>query len=227
MVKLIFLAILLIHFNLSAQTYRIIYEQRESVNLPEELNAYKDITDCKKYNVRVFEYLVDKSHSSYLFSTSYIDNRTCHEAYAGTFPGAAESYYMNFDSNLVFKNSLTLLREDEFIVFHLKDEFRILEKEAGTKTILDHLCKGVTIEDGKGKKYKIWYATDIYISGGPEKFGGMEGLIVSVEFLGGQKSIIAKSITQIHDQKIALPQFNILLTQEEFLSKMDTKFKQK
>ena len=223
----ILLCFLFVQFSSSGQTYKVIYEQRESINLPEELSAYKDITECKKYNVRVFEYLVDKSHSSYLFSTSYIDNRACHEAYAGTFPGAAESYYMDFDSNLVFKNSLTLLRDDEFILFHLMDEFKILERETEIKTMLNHLCKGVTVEDKNGKKYKIWYATDIYIPGGPEKFGGLEGLIVSVDFLGGQKSIIAKSITQIYEQEITLPQFNIIMTQEEFLSKMDSKFKQK
>jgi|GEM_PF-3721416 len=221
----ILLCFLFLQFSSSGQTYKVIYEQRESINLPEELIEYKDRTDCEKYNIRVFEYLVNNVYSSYLFTSSYIDNLSCYEAYAGTFPGASETYFMKIDSGKVYKNSYTLLREDEFIEFDLKNEFSIVEKDSQQKILCEHICKGLTVKNSRGSLFKIWYADDIYLPGGPEIFGGFPGLVLSVEYKDGNKVIVAKKVTKTYDAEILIPEIKFVMSNNEFINKMNERFK--
>lgn len=70
-------------------------------------------------------------------------------------------------------------------------DWKLVNKQE--KDILDYRCKKATCSF-RGRKYEVWYATDLKFSNGPWKFGGLPGLILEIRSLDNVFSIVASSI---------------------------------
>lgn len=76
-----------------------------------------------------------------------------------------------------------------------KDEFPAIQwkMEAGKETILGYQCNLATAKF-RGRKYKVWYTTEIPLAIGPWKLGGLPGLILKADADDGLFTFKATSI---------------------------------
>ncbi|MDR0954854.1 MAG: GLPGLI family protein [Rikenellaceae bacterium] len=76
-----------------------------------------------------------------------------------------------------------------------------------TKTILSYTCRKATATF-RGRSYTAWFTTDIPISSGPWKFGGLPGLILQIE--DTQKHYVWECIglEQLQPRKEAIKLYN-------------------
>lgn len=85
------------------------------------------------------------------------------------------------------------------------------------KMILNYPCQEATSVVGE-EKVVAWFTPAIPVSVGPGKYGGLPGLILSVELDAGKNSTIAKSIdlTAVSKDKIVRPEKGKKVSLEEF-----------
>ena len=70
-----------------------------------------------------------------------------------------------------------------------------------TKTILDYQCQ-MAICDFRGRGWTAWFTTDIPVSDGPWKFGGLPGLIMEAYDSGNQYVFTIVGLQKVEDEPI-------------------------
>lgn len=131
--------------------------------------------------------------------------------------------YTNFNT----KSSIEM-REFMTRFFLIEGEINYPWKLSGNqKLILEYPCQEATMTDGE-KKVIAWFTPVIPVSGGPSKYSGLPGLILSVEIDEGKQVLTAKSIdlTPVAKESIVKPEKGKKVTQEEFKTIMDEKMKE-
>lgn len=95
------------------------------------------------------------------------------------------------------------------------------------KTILGFPCQEALREDD-GKKIRAWYTPSITVSTGPQNFGNLPGLILSVDIDDGQRTITASSITftPVDKRLMVKPKEGKKVTAEQFHKIVDAKMKE-
>ena len=70
-----------------------------------------------------------------------------------------------------------------------------------TKTILDYPCQ-MTVCNFRGRQWTAWFTTDIPVSDGPWKFGGLPGLIMEAYDKGNQYVFTIVGLQKVEDEPI-------------------------
>jgi len=85
--------------------------------------------------------------------------------------------------------------------FNIKEDNLMTNWELGKdrKILLGYNCQNAFIEY-KGRKYEVYFTSEIPISEGPWKFNGLSGLILEIHSLDGLYSFVANKI-RINDEK--------------------------
>lgn len=78
--------------------------------------------------------------------------------------------------------------------------------EDSTKTVLGHECQKATC-NFRGRQWTAWFATDVPISDGPWKFGGLPGLVMEVYDKGRQQYFCINGLQKVDNEPI---EFGIL-----------------
>jgi GLPGLI family protein len=76
------------------------------------------------------------------------------------------------------------------------------------KEVAGHLClKAITHDSIKGQKIVAWFAQDIPVSAGPERYCGLPGLILELDYNDGALVISASSVEfrTVTPEEISLP----------------------
>ena len=76
---------------------------------------------------------------------------------------------------------------------------------ASVRTILGHPCRMATA-DFRGRRWTAWFATDIPVSDGPWKLGGLPGLILEAYDEGQQHVFTAVGLERVKDEPIIFNQ---------------------
>jgi GLPGLI family protein len=95
------------------------------------------------------------------------------------------------------------------------------------KTILGFPCQEALREDD-GKKFRAWFTPSIPVSSGPQNFGNLPGLILSVDIDDGQRTITASSVTftTVDKSLLVKPKEGKKVTAEQFHKIVDEKRKE-
>ncbi len=85
------------------------------------------------------------------------------------------------------------------------------------KTILGYPCQEAVLQEGE-EKFIAWFTPAIPISGGPDRFYGLPGMILAVEWDKGKHTITATSIdlTPVAEDLFKIPAKGKKVTQEKF-----------
>jgi len=70
-----------------------------------------------------------------------------------------------------------------------------------TKTLLDYSCQMATC-DFRGREWTVWFSTDIPVSDGPWKFGGLPGLIMEAYDKRNQYVFTIVGLQKVEDEPI-------------------------
>jgi GLPGLI family protein len=132
--------------------------------------------------------LIGEKMSKY-FSTSYADyNDEIHKAlksrrYTSAIPNAPAAslgieIYKKFAKNEMTVVDLRTRLHNDFLY---TESIPIINWSISnvTSTIASHTCQKATAEF-RGRKYEVWFTSEIPINAGPWKFGGLPGLILKV-----------------------------------------------
>ena len=113
-------------------------------------------------------YEVMKKHLDYAFSKKEVnDNDFPHKR-------MKEYVYKNYpQGKMTVTDGLTL----QYYMYEDELNAQQWEIKDSTKTILDYQCQMATC-DFRGREWTAWFTTDIPVSDGPWKFGGLPGLIM-------------------------------------------------
>ena len=86
------------------------------------------------------------------------------------------------------------------------------------KMILDYPCFKAEKEENDSTVTSAWFTPSIPVSTGPSKFIGLPGLVLQVEFEGGDRTITAQSVdlSAIDEDLLEKPKKGKKVTQEEF-----------
>lgn len=122
------------------------------------------------------------------------------------------------------------LEQREFMtrVFLIEGEVNQQWKLTGTqKMILDFPCQEAIMEKDSSK-IVVWFTPVIPVSAGPSSYGGLPGLILSVDTDDGKNVITVTSVdfSPIPDDKIEKPRKGKKVTREEFDQIVEEKMKE-
>jgi GLPGLI family protein len=134
-------------------------------------------------------------------------------------PGDDGALYKNFSSAKQLQE--TTLDEKKYVV---SDSIKTQPwKLAGeTQTVLNHVCKKATMTTERGSKVVAWYAEDIPLPAGPDRFTGLPGTVLLVDVDSGRVVFKATQIQPQADSKeLKAPNNGKLITQADFEKKMD------
>ncbi len=106
-----------------------------------------------------------------------------------------ELFFMKRDFD---KNTMTDAIEHLGKNYLIEDEIQPIEWKIQNdlKEIAGHICmKAVTEDTLKNQKIVAWFAQDIPIKAGPDKFNGLPGMILEIDINEGAMTITANKIT--------------------------------
>lgn len=90
--------------------------------------------------------------------------------------GFCEDYYYNYPQKGVLLNSFFIVNA-EYRYSEPLPVFKWDTKFSETQTILGFICQKATA-DFRGRKWTVWYTTEIPVNHGPWKFSGLPGMIL-------------------------------------------------
>jgi GLPGLI family protein len=135
------------------------------------------------------------------------------------------------DNAILYKNFATQriitqveLEEKKYLVLDtlVQDPWKL---EEVTKTMLGHVCKKATRKNKMGKNVVAWYATDISVSAGPDRFGSLPGLILQLDVNEGEVVFTAQEFSSRPENKeLKAPTDGKPITAAEFQQKSDALF---
>jgi GLPGLI family protein len=134
-------------------------------------------------------------------------------------PGDVGVVYRNFSSDKLLEQ--TSLEEKKYIINDTIKQlpWKLVDE---TKTILNHVCKKATLTPEKGAPVTAWYAEDIPVATGPDRFSGLPGVILLVDVDNGFIVFTATDIQPTASTKdLKAPTEGTLVTRAEFSKKMD------
>ncbi|HVX51143.1 MAG TPA: GLPGLI family protein [Chitinophagaceae bacterium] len=137
-------------------------------------------------------------------------------------PGDDGALYKNFSSSNQLQE--TTLDEKKYIV---TDSIKQLTWKLAdeTATILNHVCKKASATTERGSNVIAWYAEDIPVPTGPDRFGGLPGAILKVDIDTGSIVFTATAIqVKVTSKELKAPSGGKLVTQADFQKKMDEAF---
>ncbi len=134
-------------------------------------------------------------------------------------PGDDGVLYKNFSSSRQLAE--TSLEDKKYIVSDsIKQQAWKLADE--TKTILNHVCKKATLTTQRGSKVVAWYAEDIQVPAGPERFDGLPGAVLVLDVDSANIVFTAIEVKPTADNKdLKAPTSGKEITSAEFAKKMD------
>lgn len=89
-----------------------------------------------------------------------------------------------------------------------------------TMTILGYMCQKATTE-WRGRRYEAWFASELPISDGPLKFGGLPGLIFKIK---DEKNEYSYELEGIEKRKVPI-KMDVPIEQNKFIQTTRKKFK--
>ena len=134
-------------------------------------------------------------------------------------PGDDGSLYKNFSSGRQLQE--TSLEDKKYIITDsIKQQpWKLAD---ATQTILSHVCKKATLTTERGSKIVAWYAEDIAVPAGPERFSGLPGAVLMVDVDSANVVFTATEIRPTADAKeLKAPTSGKQITNAEFAKKMD------
>jgi len=91
-----------------------------------------------------------------------------------------------------------------------------------TKTILNHVCKKATMTTERGTSIVAWYAEDMPVPAGPDRFSGLPGVVLLADADNGRMTFTATQIQPNADAKeLKQPTGGKLITRADFEKKLD------
>lgn len=134
-------------------------------------------------------------------------------------PGEDGVLYKNFSSSSQLQEA-TLEDKKYIITDSLKLQPWKLANE--TLTILNHVCKKATMTTERGSKVVAWYAEDIPVPAGPERFSGLPGAVLKVDVDSANIVFMATEIHPTADAKeLKAPTSGKQITSADFSKKLD------
>ena len=137
-------------------------------------------------------YEVMKKHLDYAFSKKEVnDNDYPHKR-------MKDYVYKNYpQGKMTVTDGLTL----QYYVYEDDLNAQQWEIKDSTKTILDYQCQ-MAVCNFRGRQWTAWFTTDIPISDGPWKFGGLPGLIMEAYDKGKQYVFTIVGLQKVGDEPI-------------------------
>lgn len=132
-------------------------------------------------------------------------------------PGDDGVTYKNYSSSSQLQEN-TLEDKTYIVADTIKPQPWKLSDE--TKTILNHVCKKATMTTERGE-VTAWYAEDIPVPAGPDRFCGLPGTVLLVDMDNGRATFTAKEITAIANTKDLKAPAGKAITRAAFEKKMD------
>ncbi|MEP6673541.1 MAG: GLPGLI family protein [Ferruginibacter sp.] len=134
------------------------------------------------------------------------------------FGGAENEYYRNFSKKWAVEKRD--LMEDSYLV---EDSIHSLVwklEDAETKTILGYPCKKASGKSERGNDIVAWYTEEIPLSGGPDQFNGLPGMILCIDANKGEIVFTATVINKKVDaKKIKAPAKGKKISSADFAKK--------
>jgi GLPGLI family protein len=95
------------------------------------------------------------------------------------------------------------------------------------KVILNYPCQEALREDD-GKKIRAWFTPAIPVSSGPQNFGNLPGMILSVDIDNGDRTITASSVelSPVNQDLLVKPKEGKKVTAEQYQKIVDKKLKE-
>jgi GLPGLI family protein len=89
-------------------------------------------------------------------------------------------------------------------------------------TILGHVCKKAMTVTSRGSKVVAWYAEEIAIPAGPDKFSGLPGIVLKLDVdSGGVVFTATKILPSVEASELKAPSGGLVITRAGFEKKMD------
>ena len=118
--------------------------------------------------------------------------------------------------------------QKEIRVFLIEGELSHQWKITGEqKMILDFPCQQAVIEEDSTKTF-AWFTPAIPVSAGPANFGGLPGLILSIESGDGKMTTTATEVdfSEVDKEKLSAPKKGKKVSREEFDQIVEEKMKE-
>jgi GLPGLI family protein len=134
-------------------------------------------------------------------------------------PGDAGVLFRNYSSGQLLEQ--TTLAEVQYVI---NDSIHSLPWKLSTDTlnILGHLCKKATATSPRNNIGIVaWYSEDIPVPVGPERYGGLPGAILKLDFDNGGFVYTATKLSPIVDAKSMKIPSGKTITRAAFEKKMD------
>jgi len=95
------------------------------------------------------------------------------------------------------------------------------------KVILNYPCQEALREED-GKKIRAWFTPAIPVSSGPQNFGSLPGMILSVDIDNGDRTITASSVelSPVDQDLLVKPKDGKKVTEEQYRKIVDKKLKE-
>ena len=134
-------------------------------------------------------------------------------------PGDAGVLFRNFSSGRLLEQ--TTLADIQYVI---NDTIHSLpwKLSADTLTVLGHLCKKATAISTRNNAVVIaWYCENIPLPIGPDKYGGLPGAILKIDFDNGDIVFTATKLSPAIDAKSMKIPSGKMITRAAFEKKMD------
>lgn len=209
-----------------SQTYTVVYEKEQKINLKGQLNQIKDPALKKKLESRsvVTSYeLLHKNGASNFIKKEENENKkdealelegaqTKANVNVVTLGNSSKTsiLYKDLANNIFLKSSNLMSKE-----FLVKDTLATYnwKKTKETKTIGNYVCQKATANQD-GKEITAWYTPSIPIKDGPDEYYGLPGLII--QLTEGDTEYNALSVQETPDISITKPSQGKKITKAEY-----------
>ena len=197
------------------------------IELPEGQEHLADILPA--FNSAVKQLSFNATESSFVDVSEDQKHSFENETHEGTMKiemkrSASEgNYYKNMDNNM------SIEKKD------LMGKYFIVEEEMQTtkwkmlneqKQILDYMCMKASVEDEDGAITIAWFTPQIPISNGPDKWGGLPGMILELEANDGEITYTASSVEMTEEVQINKPKDGKKVSAEEYEKIREKKMKE-
>lgn len=134
-------------------------------------------------------------------------------------PGDEGVLYKNFSSNRQLEE--TTLEDTKYVILDSIKTFPWKLSEE-TSTVLGHPCKMATTTTSRGSKVIAWYAQDIPVPIGPDKFNGLPGAMLKLDVDSSGLIFTATQINPTASPKdLKVPTSGKSITRADYDKKLD------
>lgn len=134
-------------------------------------------------------------------------------------PGDDGVLYKNFGSGRLMEEATLGDKK-----YRITDSIPVLPWKLSeeTVTILGHVCKKAMTVTSRGSKVVAWYAEEMAIPAGPDKFSGLPGVVLKLDVDSGSVVFMAtKILSSVDAGELKAPSGGLVITRAGFEKKMD------